>query len=413
VTPAELLTALLETFDGFLDQPLVIAATVIEGGDVRTAVSPSSETDSFFEFGSIGKTMTAAVLCALLDEGTISLDDPIGSWLAAGPNTDITLRQLATHTSGLPRLAPNQLGPDRDPSDPYATFSDADAEQGLQASERTTVGTQAYSNFGFQLLGLALCRASGLDFESLIRSRLWDPLGMATARVSAQEGRRVQGYHGGNAVPHWHSLLPGPGGMEATAGDLAAYLQAVLDPPDNGAGRAIRRAVADGLAWVTAADGVVWHNGGTAGFHSMMAADVANGRGAAAMANSGDLADLDAAVGLAARGRDPRDARPGPAGPEFDGLALEVAQHMIETGWSAVRARMAPPTAETLTVERLDQAWTAVMGPRGAVQTTRVVGAQRRGGLTEVELELVFDGATGGMRATFDDEQRLVGLGIT
>jgi CubicO group peptidase (beta-lactamase class C family) len=64
--------------------------------------------DARFEIGSITKTMTAALLASLAGDGVLALEDEIGRWLDAGPNGNITLEQLATHTSGLPRLAPNQ-----------------------------------------------------------------------------------------------------------------------------------------------------------------------------------------------------------------------------------------------------------------------------------------------------------------
>jgi CubicO group peptidase (beta-lactamase class C family) len=51
--------------------------------------------------------MTATLLALLAADGRLRLDDEAGRWLSAGPNGGITLRQLATHTSGLPRLAPN------------------------------------------------------------------------------------------------------------------------------------------------------------------------------------------------------------------------------------------------------------------------------------------------------------------
>lgn len=404
--------ALIETFDGVLDQPLVVAAAVVDGDDVCVRISPEEHAGSLFEFGSLGKTLTATLLAALVAEGVVGLDDTVSRWLDAGPNGEITLGQLATHTSGLPRLAPNHADRRSDAQDPYAAYSDHDAEAGLRAATRADVGTRAYSNFGFQLLGLALCRAAGSDFGSLLRDKVCVPLGMASTRVTSPGGPKVQGYRGGRSVSGWHTQLPGAGGLEATAADLAAYLQAVVDPPAGAAGDAMRFAMEHGLGWVTAPDGALWHNGGTGGFHSMLLADRERRRGAVAVVNSADLREIDAAVAMAARGQDPRRARPTPIGDDFDEIALVVASHLAANEWESLRALMEPSTAEALTEERLGGAWAQVMGPRGAIAETKVVERSRVGGAVRVTIDVSAGAGTGTITTYFDEHRRLVGLQI-
>jgi D-alanyl-D-alanine-carboxypeptidase/D-alanyl-D-alanine-endopeptidase len=102
---------------------VVVAAACVDEAGAGIGVSPGdAPADGRFEIGSVTKTMTAALLALLAADGALSLDDEIGRWLSAGPNGGITVRQLATHTSGLPRLAPNMDRSTVDPANPYAGF---------------------------------------------------------------------------------------------------------------------------------------------------------------------------------------------------------------------------------------------------------------------------------------------------
>ena len=112
-----------------------------------------------------------ALLASLVGDGVLALDDEIGRWLDAGPNGNITLEQLATHTSGLPRLAPNQP---TDEANPYRDFTAERAEEGLRTADRAPDAGHLYSNFGYQLLGLVLERASGQSYQDLLAERLLD-----------------------------------------------------------------------------------------------------------------------------------------------------------------------------------------------------------------------------------------------
>ena len=83
--------------------------------------------DTVFEIGSITKTFTTTLLALMVQDHAVDLDDPVASLLPAGtsvPSRDgrqITLEDLATHTSGLPRNPPN-LAP-KDPDNPYADYT--------------------------------------------------------------------------------------------------------------------------------------------------------------------------------------------------------------------------------------------------------------------------------------------------
>src|SRR6202789_108302 len=97
-----------EAFNGALGAPgTVIAVACIDDAETVIEVNPGdTPAEGRFEVGSVTKTMPATLLALLAAGGSLPLDDEVGRWLPVGANAGITLRQLATHTSGLPRLAP-------------------------------------------------------------------------------------------------------------------------------------------------------------------------------------------------------------------------------------------------------------------------------------------------------------------
>ncbi|HJZ09532.1 MAG TPA: serine hydrolase, partial [Trebonia sp.] len=79
--------SLTETFDGAFDSPgVVVGAACVDEAGTGIGVSPGdAPADGRFEIGSVTKTMTAALLALLADDGALSLDDEAGRWLSAGP----------------------------------------------------------------------------------------------------------------------------------------------------------------------------------------------------------------------------------------------------------------------------------------------------------------------------------------
>ena len=262
-----------------------------QGRDTLTDHSP-------FEIGSVTKTMTGFVLATAVVDGDLSLETTVGDVLgtAARRVAPVTLLQLATHTAGLPRLAPNHRMPGDDPADPYARF---DEERLLAAIAEVTPAAVAteYSNFGFQLLGHLLEQALGVPLAELFQARIFDPLGMADSRCGSllDTDQRLPGYGLKGVVPHWGTLLAGPGGVSSSIADLACYVAGMYAAPDERFAKAASLATSfhengppgpTGLAWVYE-DGLWCHGGATAGFGCFVAFHRRTRAGVALAMNSG------------------------------------------------------------------------------------------------------------------------------
>jgi CubicO group peptidase (beta-lactamase class C family) len=252
--------------------------------------------DTLFEIGSVGKVFTALLTQVLVEAGALDWDGTIGSYL---PQVDfssdavaaITLRELATHTSGLPRLPDNMEI--ADPLDPYAGYEREDLLEFLagHAPDRLDK-TYAYSNLGAGLLGQIAADAAGTSYGDAIHARVASPLGMLDTRAGIDEahrGRLAGGYSDGADMPNWGGFdaLAGAGALVSSVDDLLRFVAANLEDGDLAAAlAAIREPQANGetgLGWHIRrlADGtpVHWHNGGTGGYASFLALRADSGTG--------------------------------------------------------------------------------------------------------------------------------------
>jgi CubicO group peptidase (beta-lactamase class C family) len=293
-----------------------LAVTVIEAGRVDVRLSSGADAitaETLFEIGSVTKTLTALLLAQMTLAGEVSLETRIGDELPAGENGTMTLGQLATHTSGLPRLPQSLMAKARvTPQDPNVDYRAEDLVADLQA-HRATPGAPEYSNYGFMVLGLVLSTIAGQPLGVLLAERVFAPLGMAGATFSAATDapdRRVQGYRGNEAVPHWSKPLPGAGGVEASIEDISAYLGAHLDPASSPMQAALHmtqrplQQYGACLGWHQAGSALC-HNGGTCGFSTFVGFDRNAGRGVGILANMGNAGDVVDAAGVRALGGEP------------------------------------------------------------------------------------------------------------
>jgi CubicO group peptidase (beta-lactamase class C family) len=252
--------------------------------------------DTEFEIGSITKVFTALVLADMVREGEVKLDDPVAEYLPSDvhmPERDgkaITLVDLATHTSGLPRL-PSNIAP-KDPANPYADYTVGQLYQFLSGYTltRDPGSTWEYSNLGFGLLGHALARRARVDYETLVKQRVLNPLGMASTTITLTPGEAARMAIGHDSslrpVENWDlPTLAGAGGLRSTANDLLGFVAANLGytqtplAADMTLLLSVKRPTGtanlmQALGWEvlpSAAGEIVQHGGGTGGFHTLIA----------------------------------------------------------------------------------------------------------------------------------------------
>ena len=250
--------------------------------------------DTQFEIGSVTKTFTALMLAQLVRSGSVRLDAPVATLLdgwqvPSGDGKTITLEELATQRSGLPRL-PDNFAP-ADSGNPYADYGPRQLEAFLShyALTRAPGGQYEYSNVGFGLLGYALAREQHTNYAELVKERVLRPLQMNDSDVVLDRASRTRLAPGHDAKGHltgnWtFDALTGAGGLRSTARDMLRYLQAnmgELPTPLYPAMTLAQQPRADtseqnrriGLAWMTDSVGaheLIWHNGMTGGYASFV-----------------------------------------------------------------------------------------------------------------------------------------------
>ncbi len=152
-------------------------------------------TDStIYQSGSVGKQFTAAAVVTLVREGRIGLDDPIRKYVPEAPSgwRKVTIRHLLTHTSGIPDYTGDLVDFRRDYTEEQLVKLYSRLSLEFQPGE-----TWSYSNTGYALLGFIIRRVTGQFYGDYLRDKVFQPLGMRTARVISESDlvpNRAAGY---------------------------------------------------------------------------------------------------------------------------------------------------------------------------------------------------------------------------
>ncbi len=198
--------------------------------------------DTVFRIGSVTKQFTAAAILLLVEDGRMSLDDRLDAYFPDFPRAaEVTVRQLLQHTSGISNYTSREgfmadtapLNHDRDRMVAYIEAADPlyDFDPGTGWS---------YSNSGYMLLDYIAEQVAGQPLAAFLQERIFSPLGMmSTAMDDAFEivTGRAQGYDAAPDAPSGFtnttalslSVAAGAGAMRSTPGDLAIWMQALLD----------------------------------------------------------------------------------------------------------------------------------------------------------------------------------------
>lgn len=246
--------------------------------------------DSVYEIGSITKTFTATLLAQDVQAGKLTLDEPVAKLLPdfqipSRNGKQITLLDIATQRSGLPRL-PSNMSP-KDPGNPYADYDAAKLKAFLAGYQlpRDPGASYEYSNLAIGLLGYALAQSEHTTYGDLVARKVLEPLGMTMSGTAFSDKMRAHlapGYdEAGKPAKNWDiDVLAGAGAIRSTANDMLRYLKANMSAPASPLTPAMKfaqqpradvgSAARIGLAWMTTNKGVVWHNGGTGGYRSFV-----------------------------------------------------------------------------------------------------------------------------------------------
>ena len=252
---------------------------------------------TLFEIGSISKTFTCTLLGIAVGEGKVRLDDTVNKYLPDSvpllqyAGRVITLKDLANHTSGLPRMPSNFLDPVVDLGDPYRSYTlDKLWSFLVHVKLGRRPGTMYnYSNVGVGLLGVVLQRVYGASYEDLLLRYICRPLGLDDTRVTVRKKDSASfsvGYSpNGMYTAHWNlpAAFAGAGAIRSSARDMLRYAQDNMGGVPGALGAAIRLThdttysrdgVTLGLGWHYIQPGeakLLFHNGGTGGFGSYLA----------------------------------------------------------------------------------------------------------------------------------------------
>ena len=254
-----------------------------------------ADENTLFEAGSLTKALTGLALADSVRRGEVRLDAPVGEYLDLGETAaaDVTLRELATHHSGYPRLGGQTywsgLVTNFTAGNPYG----ADRDQVLAEARSADTGGRGvyeYSNLGAAIAGQAAAEAAGLGYAEYLQQRLFGPLHMTSTRVAdAPVVAKGLTDRGRPSEPWVMNGYAPAGGVITTAADLTKLARAVLERKAPGvnaldplaeAGDADRKI---GLFWQHSLVGendvpIVWHNGRTGGYASFVGFDLAQRR---------------------------------------------------------------------------------------------------------------------------------------
>ena len=254
------------------------------------------DNSTLFKIGSITKVFTASAVMQLAEQGKINIDSPINEYIPEfsvksrfKSTRPITVRDILCHHSGLP--CDNLSGYVTDNPEafhsvvPYLKNAYAVCHSGEMFY---------YSNLGYELLGVLISRASGMPYHKYIETVLLKNLGMEnSAIVLSNEQKKLvsKPYRKGSEQTEPVMKTVPEDGIYSTAGDMLKFMKSIIDGgnglfeesstlekmvipqyPDN----AIDMNFINGLGWFIGKPGlnhggkVIWHDGGTPNFFSLL-----------------------------------------------------------------------------------------------------------------------------------------------
>ncbi len=297
----------------------IVTGELLDGGKASFAIAGKAPEAKggppekwVFEIGSITKVFTGLLLAQAVVEKKVTLETTVAEVLGkdaqfADPRVAaITLKQLSTHTSGLPRLPSNHAAGVAE-DDPYANYDEKLLLAYIQGEKLRGEGpyTCSYSNIGVGLLGYLLGRVYDSTWDKAMLEKVCRPLGLHDTAVTPPDGLVVATPNSGKKeVKPWHlAAVGGAGALRSTAADMLRFGEAILHPEKTPLDEAFAIALqphaeapADGGhiglgIFINKQDGeqTLHHDGGTGGYRSGLQVIPAKGIVRVALINNDEL----------------------------------------------------------------------------------------------------------------------------
>lgn len=278
--------------------------------DIQAGRQATSETA--YHVASVTKAFTASLAVLLHDRGVVDLDQPVLKYLPDGVSISttpevgatITLRQLASHTSGLPRGIP---GPVQSVEGRYQLEPEKLYGHLANVALEFDPGTDdLYSNLGFGLLGHALERAAEKPFDQLLQEMVCEPLQLEHTTIHVDDSLNVATGYSTNLrlfdAHSYRSRLAASGGLITSTGDLTKFLVAHMEPglfskemlaelhaaATLADGSTVNRALGWSIDSRSSAPGILSKNGGRSNCSAWIGFAPEYGVGVAVITNCGD-----------------------------------------------------------------------------------------------------------------------------
>ena len=207
-------------------------------GEMKKGKSAQLTDSTMFDIGSMTKVFTASLLQILVDEGKIDYQKTLGDYLdkeTLNPSLHgITVRQLATHTSGLPRLPTNFSERDQDPNNPFAYYRKEDFDIFLKDYNLLTSSTYMYSHINYALIERVIESIENERFEAVMNREMLQNLGLSNTTyelTKSQYDNLSPGYllTGEDAPETLFNSFYGAVGLKSDMADLIKFIQYNLE----------------------------------------------------------------------------------------------------------------------------------------------------------------------------------------
>ena len=203
-----------------------------------SSISEDVTTNDAYLIGSVAKTITSACILQLADEGTLNLDDSLHEWLPTMPyiDTNITIRQLLNHTSGLYDVLSHPHHQDSLLADMSRIWTPEELIDRFISPPLFQPGASwSYCNTNYFLLGMIIREASGNPFYTELRNRFFAPLGLNTFFIPAFETVTAPIAHawlditGDGVLDDAHNFYMSYLSLNSTAGAAGGYFSTPTD----------------------------------------------------------------------------------------------------------------------------------------------------------------------------------------